>query len=290
MPTLSCMTLPYTHYQHSFERALNGIRDAGYKYVSFSPGEAGVAIRRTPIDLDEVKSVRTLCEQYSLVPDVLYGVQIMQQDLPTLCRHIDFAAELGVRLLVWMGPFSYHRFGYYQFPCDLKSDHEQRIDHAEFLIRIKPVAEYAARRGVTITFKPHTGNAATGPILANTLRDVDSRWVKGCYDPGNVAFYESVAPEEDILAIRQEIVCLIAKDQRGGQANVDFPVPGEGDIDFVRILQHLRDVGFEGPIVVERLNGTGQDPLTLDDLDVRVLAARLNLERMLTTTGYAVPA
>lgn len=287
MPQITCYALPYVHYHHSFERALEGIRRAGYRHVGFTAGQAGISVNRGPLPDERVRRIKALCAEHGLQPSVLHGIQIMNQDLPTLCRHIDLAAMLGIRVIIALGPFSYRRFGYYQFPTDPKSEVEQRADHEEFLVRVLPVAEYAARRKVMLTLKPHTGNAGTGPALVKTLRDIGSEWVKATYDPGNVALYERVNPAEDIVPILSQTVSLVAKDQRGGQGSVDFPVPGEGDIDFVKILTLLKDVGFDGPIGVERLNGTGQDPITLEEIDRRVEQARRNIVAMLKQSGYS---
>ena len=41
------------------------------------------------------------------------------------------------------------------------------------------------------------------------------------------------------------------KDKRGGKGVWDFPEPGEGHVDFARVLGVLRDAGYDGPYSVE---------------------------------------
>jgi sugar phosphate isomerase/epimerase len=48
-------------------------------------------------------------------------------------------------------------------------------------------------------------------------------------------------------------VCI--KDHRGGRAFGDFPVPGQGEIDFEATFRTLFGVGFRGPLSLERVDG-----------------------------------
>ncbi len=276
MSELVCFTLPYARYP--FERALEGVAGAGYRFVGFGLRHAGVGVpqEHTP---SEASRVARMCEAYRLQPSVLYGVQVMNLEVEEMQRRIDFAADVGAKMVVWLGPFGYRVFGYTQAPEEPKPAAEQKREHQIFLERVKPVAEHAATRGITITFKPHTGNTATARVLAKTLADVGHPSVRGCYDPGNVRFYEGISPEEDLEYIADEIHCLIAKDHKGARAEVNFPIPCEGDIDWVRIFRVLKQRGFDGPVVIERLDGTDREPASAQELDRRILVARENIER-----------
>jgi len=41
------------------------------------------------------------------------------------------------------------------------------------------------------------------------------------------------------------------KDMRGGKGDWDFPAIGDGHVDFGRVLEILRDAGYDGPYAVE---------------------------------------
>jgi sugar phosphate isomerase/epimerase len=142
-----------------------------------------------------------------------------------------------------------------------------------------------------VTIKPHTGNTATAAVIADTLRTIGSPHILGSYDPGNVRFYEGIEPSEDLPAIAAQTVSLVAKDHRGKRAEVDFPIPGEGDVDFASIFATLRSANFTGPVVVERLDGANGEfsaNSPIEVLDERVKAARINLERLLVQAGFSV--
>jgi sugar phosphate isomerase/epimerase len=142
-----------------------------------------------------------------------------------------------------------------------------------------------------VTIKPHTGNTATASVIADTLRTIGSPHILGSYDPGNVRFYEGIEPSEDLPVIAAQTVSLVAKDHRGKRAELDFPIPGEGDVDFASIFTTLRSANFTGPVVVERLDGANGEfnaNSPIEVLDERVRAARINLERLLVQAGFSV--
>lgn len=282
MPDLVCLTLPYANYP--FERALEGIAAAGFRYIGFGLPHAGVPFpqEQTPA---EAERIRALCERYGLRVSLLYGAQVMREDVTQLCRRVDFARTVGATLLQWVGTW-----GYVRFPDQPISDEEWAASHRAFVERIRPVAEHAAAGGITITLKPHTGNTATGPILANTLREIGLPALRACYDPGNVRFYEGIAPEEDIHNVLRETVALVLKDHRGPRAHAEFPVPGEGDVDFVRMLLDLRQTGFNGPVIVERVDGDDRGAIPAEELDERIRRAYANVQRMVREAGFAPAA
>ena len=86
-------------------------------------------------------------------------------------------------------------------------------------------------------------------------------------------------------AIAQQTVALVMKAHRGPRAHPDFPVPGEGEVDFARILRSLRAAGFAGPLSVERVDGTDRGPIPAHEVDARLARARRNLERLLAEVG-----
>jgi L-ribulose-5-phosphate 3-epimerase len=120
------------------------------------------------------------------------------------------------------------------------------------LRRAAPVAE---RLGVTIALKPHMGVTGTGADLADLVQRIDHPHVRVCYDAGNVAYYEGLRPEADVLDCASYVRALCIKDHRGPRESLDFPVPGEGEVDHVAIFRALLAAGFAGPCLVERIDG-----------------------------------
>lgn len=278
---LACMTWPYTKY--SFERALEGIARAGYKYVSFGlPHEGKPGFDDSAFG--EPGKIARLLERFGLEPVTLVSTDALApgQSIERVRRRLDFARALGVEELLSLGTF-----GYRKFPAEPRPDEELRPLNDAFAEQFRLVGEEAEKRGLVVTIKPHTGNTATAGVIAETLRTIGSPSVKACYDPGNVRFYEGIDPALDFPAIASQTVSFIAKDHRGARAEADFPVPGEGEVDFPAIFRTMKAVSFEGPVIVERLDGKG-GAFEAADWDERAGKARIALAQMLADAGFAV--
>ena len=91
----------------------------------------------------------------------------------------------------------------------------------------------------------------------------------------NVAYYEGVRPEPDLPQVADLVRAVCIKDHRGGQAVEDFPTPGDGDVDHVAIFRALRDAGFSGPCLIERIDGLE----TPEEVDRELARGREYLER-----------
>ena len=142
---------------------------------------------------------------------------------------------------------------------------------------IVPAIRRAERRGVTILMKPHGGIAGTGEDLALIVERIGSPAVRVIYDPGNVSYYEGVRPEPDLPNVADLVRAVCIKDHRGGMANVDFPTPGDGDIDHVAIFRTLHQAGFSGPCLIERIDGLNSP----EDADRELARGREYLERVI---------
>ena len=278
---LACMTWPYTQY--SFERALEGISRAGYRYVSF-----GLPHENKPAFTDdangEAARIARLLERYRLEPVTLVSTDafVPGQTVERIRSRLEFAKALGVEELLSLGTTSYRKF-----PGEPCSDEEMEHLNEQFARQFQIVGEEAARMGLTVTIKPHTGNTATASILAETLEQIGSPAVKACYDPGNVRFYEGVDPLDDFQRITDRLVSFIAKDHQGERAEANFPIPGEGDVDFPALFAELKSADFSGPVIIERLDGAGGQFLA-EDWDYRIERARLTLQQMLLSAGFEV--
>ncbi|MDG0813599.1 sugar phosphate isomerase/epimerase family protein [Cohnella rhizosphaerae] len=279
MIRLACMTWPYTAF--SFERALRGIAGAGYRYVAFGLPHEGKRVPETSDEAEARAIVRQL-DRFGLEAIMLAGTSWLAPDQPIerAARLFSFARLVGATEVVSLGTW-----GYGSFPDEPLEAARRASDDEAFAAQFRRVADEAERAGITVTLKPHTGNTATAAILKRTLASIGSPAVKASYDPGNVRFYEGIDPAADFKEIAGEAVSMIAKDHRGLRANADFPVPGEGEVDFAAIFREMRSTGFAGSVVVERVDGTDGGALTADEIDRRIAAARIGLSRLLAESG-----
>ncbi len=266
---LGAMTLPYLRW--SFDRALEGIARAGFRYLGIRPGHAdGPLLPDRPAETD-YPSLRRRIESYGLTPVLMFAQRVSSGDpAESLCRDVDIIAELGIPLLLHF-PDTHVKFS-----AD-KLGHMRWFNQVEEWLRILASAvRRAERRGVTIVLKPHGGIVGTGQDLALIVERIGSPALRVCYDPGNVAYYEGVRPEVDVGAVAGLVRAVCIKDHRGGREALDFPTPGDGDIDHAAILSVLRDAGFSGACLIERIDGLASP----DDVDRELARGRSYLERI----------
>ncbi|GGD80127.1 sugar phosphate isomerase/epimerase family protein [Paenibacillus nasutitermitis] len=276
---LGCMTLPYAKY--SFERALEGIAAAGFRYVSIGLPHEGKPVFSDGVAGEAAKIMRLL-ERYELKPVTLVSSDAFapSQPIERTLQRLDFAQELGVKELLSLGTTSYRKF-----PTEPISAEEMEVLNAAFAEKYRLVGEEAGKRGLVVTIKPHTGNTATAAVITETLQRIGSPHICASYDPGNVRFYEGIDPADDLPLIAPELVSFVAKDHRGARAEPNFPVPGEGDVNFSSMFAAMKATGFTGSVVVERLDDRGE-PITIEELDQKVVRARENLQRLLVSAGF----
>ncbi|WP_127583896.1 sugar phosphate isomerase/epimerase family protein [Paenibacillus koleovorans] len=278
MIRLTCMTLPYL--KMPFERALAGIADAGYRYVSFGLPHDGkdVPEEQNARAADEIGA---LLARYRLEPVMLVSTNQIGpgQPIERARQRFEFAKTLGITELLSLGTLSYRNF-----PHDPLPEDELKRKNDAFVGKFRELAGLAEEFGIYVTIKPHTGNTATAKELLETLGEIGSSYVRASYDPGNVHFYEGIDPAADFPLIVRHTHSLVAKDHRGARAERDFPIPGEGDVDFGSIFRTLKAESFDGSVVVERIDGTDVT-ISPEETDRRIAQARNNMVRLLEQAG-----
>ena len=274
---LGAQTLPYRAYP--IERALEGIARAGFRYVGVWNDHADGPVAPESATARDLDAVRRKLERHGLTPRMAFRFRggAGEDSEAQLRRTIEVASALGIGFVISAGPSPYARRTFEARKRDMLFHHEAEAYFAT-LRRLGPVAE---RAGVTIVCKPHMGVTGTGEDLADLVELIDHPAVRVCYDAGNVAFYEGLKPEEDVKACARYVRAVCVKDHRGARANVDFPIPGAGDVDHAAILRTLVDAGFSGPCLVERIDGLD----SAEAIDAALERARHYLERAAAEAG-----
>lgn len=271
---LGAMTIPYLRW--SFDRALEGIARAGLRSVGLRPGHADGPLLPDEPTAADYRAVRDRIARHGLTPALMFARSSPGDPAAGLRRDVDAVAELGIPFLLVVPPspapkFSQRRLGEMAWFAQVE----------EWFRALTPAVRRAERRGVTIVLKPHGGIAGTGEDLAAIVERLGSPAVRVCYDPGNVAYYEGVRPEPDLPPVADLVRAVCIKDHRGGQGVVDFPTPGDGDIDHAAIFRALRDADFAGPCLIERIDGLA----TPEETDRELARGREYLERIVAETG-----
>ncbi|HID24253.1 MAG TPA: sugar phosphate isomerase/epimerase [Planctomycetaceae bacterium] len=125
---------------------------------------------------------------------------------------------------------------------------------------IAETCDYAAEKNIPITVKPHGGLNATGPQCRKCIEMVGHENFSLWYDPGNIMYYSNGRrdPVEDAKTVAGLVrVGMCVKDfdmvEKNGELRRDVWItPGQGRVDFPKVLKVLRDGGFRsGALVIE---------------------------------------
>ncbi len=267
-------TLPY--WEVSLDRALEGIRRAGYKHATVSFKHEKKKLLQGSMTHHARNQLKTLFVDSGLT--IRMGLIGWDLDVKSdkgqdeYRRQLDVFAELGIPLGLTGGPNRFLKFPYLRKPTP-----EWKKECDLFLKGLEPVVQHAHSLGIMLVMKPHTGLTATAWDCIELMERL--RWpaLKIAWDDGNVSFYEGLRPDTDLPYLAPHVRAWCIKDHRGGRANPEFPVPGEGEINLRATLQILLEEGFDGPACVELV----AEKRTTEEIDLRLAKAHENLTGIL---------
>jgi len=134
-------------------------------------------------------------------------------------------------------------------------------ERKEFLDTLAQAADLAARFGVTIAFE--TGQE-TAQLLRRTLDELRCPNVKVNFDPANMLLYDMGDPIEAVRILGPDIRSVHAKDafrpKVKGTWGEEVPL-GQGAVNIRLWVQTLYEVGYRGPLLIEREVGTQAERL-----------------------------
>lgn len=236
---LACMTLPYGRFP--FERALSGIREAGYQFVAWGTTHPDPATGKPKPLLDwreppaRAKELAAQSRDAGLPPVMMFSmVNIESPDgKEAHARRIEQAAAAGIKFVLTFG----------------KTERGLREQAIATLKHAGPLARAA---GVQVLIKQHGGNTATGVDCARIIAEVADEGVKMCYDAGNVLDYESHDPLPDIRQCVGDIRAFCIKDHRNTPKDEDCG-PGYGEIDHYKLFAPVMQTGLTMPLAFENI-------------------------------------
>lgn len=239
---IACMTLPYSRFP--LERALKGLKGAGYQFVawgtSHEEGGKRVPVLASDAAPDAAKDLGKKCRDLGLEPVMMFAgiYPEAKNGLEVHKKRILQASAAGVGQVLTFG-------------------HTRGGNRKVWVERFKELAPLAKDRGVMVVVKQHGGETGTGKVLAEIVREVDHPSIKVNYDAGNVMDYLRVSPAkviEDMQASAAEVRSFCIKDHR------DFPPPhrdcgpGLGEIDHYRLLHPVAFTGLTIPLCCENIS------------------------------------
>lgn len=247
---IGCYTRPWD--QHDWRVALDAIAEAGYRCAGLmttkAPQRLVISIATTP---QEAEKIGQECRKRGLKVASVYGGDIpvgkpVAAGIEGLRRLIDCCAAAGAADLLMGGT------------GDPKL-------HDLYYKAIAECCDYAVGKGVGLSVKPHGGLNATGRQCRKIIEAVGHRGFRIWYDPGNIFYYSDgkLDPVDDAAEVDGLVAGMSVKDFRPPK---DVMVtPGEGKVDFPRVLARLKKGGFtKGPLVVETLS-PGDLPKLLEE-------------------------
>ncbi len=235
---IACMTLPYSPFP--LERALTGIKSAGYKYVAWGVNHRDSSGKMRPaMDLEAAPSVAkqlgARCRNMGLEPVMMFSTVNFEEAgaADAYRKRIDQAQAAGIPNIIAFGKTT-------------------REGYSNIIRNLKAAGEHAKGSGVRLVVKQHGGNTATGADISRIIADVSDPAVWMCYDAGNVLDYENNDPIPDIQACWKDIRAFAIKDHRNFPIDQDCGV-GFGEIDHYRLLLPVMRTGLTMPLACENI-------------------------------------
>lgn len=172
-------------------------------------------------------------ETVGLVPPAYRSVRLVRA-----CREAVWAKSLGIDELVTHVGF---------VPED-----RQSAEYIEFIRDLHEFVRFLDAMGMWLNFE--TGQE-TVEVLGNMIEDLDMPNLGINLDPANLLIYDVDGPDVLVSQLGRYVRHLHCKDAvrptEPGKRGRETPL-GQGDTDFVNVLKSLLDMGFRGPLIIER--------------------------------------
>jgi len=261
---IACMTLPYS--QFPLDRALSGIRSAGYRYLAWGTQHVEADGRKVPVLAEDAPPARAAelgrrCRDLGLEPLMMFSMIYPEapRGLEVLTQRIRQAAAAGVPQVLTFG-------------------HTEGGNAPVWIERFKQLGPIAQDHGVLLVVKQHGGSTGTGEACAKIVREVAHPNIQVNYDAGNVMDYLNVDPIPDILQCAEEVRSFCIKDHRNWPQDEDCG-PGLGEIDHYRLLHPVAFRGLKLPLCCENIFAPlVPRPATPEGVDELAARARRFLE------------
>ncbi|MHB8277129.1 MAG: sugar phosphate isomerase/epimerase family protein [Candidatus Humimicrobiaceae bacterium] len=222
-----------TYFNYSMEYALSGAKDAGFENIdlAYVNNKTGHLITEKNIQKN-----LSLCNKYSikLFAIAAHDCLLRKNGFEDFKNLINIADFLGVRYITTGSG-------------KINSKDDEKI----FLNDINKLGHYADDKKITICIETAGDWIENGEVLAKMMHKVHSKNVKINYDAANVVFYSDSNPVEDIKYTLPYLGYIHLKDKRGGYKVWDFPALGEGSIDFIKIMDILKDYNVPFSVEIE---------------------------------------
>ena len=251
------------------------------------------------VPLDEKLYEAVLSEYPIKITSLTYCRNFLSTDedearghIAELEKRIRFAGALGIEKIVTStGIDKSVEEGVYDRADAIRKIPVRSMD--KFERTFEPIIRLAEKENVRIAFEncPLMGNTAISPVMWREIfRRIDSPMAGIAYDPSHLV-WEMIDPYKPIAEFASRIFHVHAKDtvidrERLAETGIltDFSwwsycIPGNGEIDWRRLISLLSSNGFDGTISIEHEDKHYEK--TLGDVQEGILRGRAYLEQFI---------
>ena len=148
------------------------------------------------------------------------------------------------------------------FACHIGFVPENESDPNFIAVRdiVRRLCDYGAQHGMT--FALETGQE-TAPAMMHFIRAVDRSNLKINFDPANMILYGTAEPIGALEIMAPDVVSVHCKDgdwppNEPDALGTEMPL-GQGSVGMDRFVEKLKQIGYRGPLVIEREVSLDQD-------------------------------
>ena len=180
-------------------------------------------------------------------------------DIPTVQRTVGFIPHASrderERRTLELSDFA-AAIGVHSIACHIGFVPEDTThpDYRDVLEMVRRVADHAAKYHQS--FALETGQEPAH-VLQKFLKEVDRPNLGINFDPANMILYGTGDPIEALSLLGPHVLSVHAKDgdwpprEQPGALGTERPL-GQGSVDIPKFVRKLKDVGFSGPLNIER--------------------------------------
>ncbi len=231
------LAVRFRSYGDYAEAAWTHLPEIGIKYVFLSVPKP-----------DEVDATMQKLKAHGLTPVVMRGDADLTKET--------FAEEIGTQSAVCK------KMGVkYIFLSAKRKETPKDVTYA----RLRAAGDAAKRHGVIVALETHPDLGTNGAVQIETMQAVNHPNIRVNFDTANVTYYNK---DTSGLAEMTKSIGFVAtvefKDHSCEFETWDFPVVGQGKVDFPGIVKLLQDNNYAGPVTIE-FEGTKGVELTEEE-------------------------
>lgn len=225
--------------------------DLGFDFVEISIDESKERLARLDWDAAQKNSLKRAAEEAKIpILDLCLSAHrkyalgsadenIRGEALNIFHKAIDFAADLGIRIIQLAGYYVYY-----------EPEDEHSIDR--YRDGLENGLAYAERMGVMLALENVDGHHVNSIHRAiRFVEEFDSPWFQLYPDIGNLT-EQGLDVSKELEIGKEHIVAVHVKDVKKGEVRrIPF---GEGLVDFVSAFKTLKAMNFKGPVLIEMWN------------------------------------